>query len=58
MAKLQDTDLMPWGKYKGEKMANIPAQYLLYLLENHSCAGEVKEYILENKEDLEEERRR
>lgn len=56
MAKLQDTDPMPWGKYAGEKMANIPAGYLLFLLENNKCSGDVKEYILENKETLESER--
>ncbi len=58
MAKLQDTDPMPWGKYRGDKMANIPAGYLLYLLENDKCSGDVKVYIEENKDTLEEERRK
>lgn len=24
---LTDDSIMPWGKYKGEKMGNIPASY-------------------------------
>lgn len=28
---LQDTDVMPWGKHKGEKIANVPAAYLFWL---------------------------
>lgn len=29
--ELTDDSLMPWGKYKGTKMANVPAEYLLYI---------------------------
>lgn len=58
MAKLQDKDLMPWGKYKGDKMIDIPPSCLLYLLDNNSCAGEVKKYILENKDALIAEQKR
>jgi uncharacterized protein (DUF3820 family) len=43
---------MPWGKHKGERMANIPPDYLLWLLENDKCSGEVKKYIQENKSTL------
>jgi hypothetical protein len=28
---LQDEDLMPYGKFRGTKMANVPASYLLWL---------------------------
>lgn len=28
---LKDTDIFPWGKFKGVKMANVPASYLMYL---------------------------
>jgi uncharacterized protein (DUF3820 family) len=49
---MTDQSLMPWGKHQGEKMANIPASYLLWLLDNDKCGGEVKKYILENKETL------
>jgi hypothetical protein len=28
MKELTDTDLMPWGKYKGQPMQDVPASYL------------------------------
>lgn len=28
---MTDQDLMPFGKYKGEKMEDVPASYLLWL---------------------------
>ncbi len=28
MQALTDNDLMPFGKYKGEKMQDVPAEYL------------------------------
>ena len=49
---MTDSSVMPWGKHKGEKMANIPPEYLLWLLENDKCSGEVKKYIQENKSTL------
>lgn len=45
---MTDESIMPFGKYKGEKMANIPASYLLWLYENSKVYGEVKEYIKNN----------
>lgn len=45
---MTDNDPMPFGKYKGEKMANVPASYLLWLYENSKVYGDVKEYIEEN----------
>ncbi len=52
--KLEDTDLMPFGKHRGVKMIDIPASYLLWYLENGS-EGNVKDYCIENKEALEQE---
>ena len=49
---MTDESIMPWGKHKGEKMANIPPSYLLWLYDNNKCGGEVKKYIEENKETL------
>jgi uncharacterized protein (DUF3820 family) len=48
--KLTDNSIMPWGKYKGHNMINVPANYLLYLYENDKCHGAVKDYIIENLE--------
>jgi len=45
---MNDDSLMPFGKYKGEKMANIPPDYLIWLYENSKIYGEVKEYIKDN----------
>ena len=28
---MTDNDLMPWGKHKGEKLANVPPEYFLWL---------------------------
>lgn len=30
---MKDSDLMTWGKYKGEKLGNVPASYLLWFFE-------------------------
>ncbi len=49
---MKDDDLMPWGKYKGDKMANIPPDYLLWLLDNDKCSGEVRKYIMDCKDFL------
>lgn len=55
MKKLSDIDLMPFGKYQGVKMIDIPASYLLYLFSNDLPEGNVKEYIKENLEVLNDE---
>lgn len=46
---------MPFGKYKGYKLANVPPEYLLYLLDQGWCNGSLKEYIENNKSTLEQE---
>ena len=33
---LKDTDVMPWGKYKGTLMQDVPADYLFWLWSNGS----------------------
>lgn len=52
---LQDDDLMPNGKYKGIKMIDIPADYLIWCYENNRCTKEVKEYIENNLDILKTE---
>lgn len=34
MSELTDTDIMPFGKYKGERMEDVPASYLHWLWTN------------------------
>lgn len=53
--KLNDESLMPFGKYKGEKMANVPASYLMWIYDNNKCSAEVKEYINDNMDVLKQE---
>lgn len=50
---LTDQDLMPYGKYKGHKMANVSPDYLLWLYENDRCSEAVKKYVEDNKPFLE-----
>jgi uncharacterized protein (DUF3820 family) len=52
---MDDNSIMPFGKYKGQKLANIPGDYLLWLYKENKCFGQLKEYIEENKEVLNKE---
>lgn len=56
--KLTDESTMPYGKYQGVKMADVPAEYLLWLNENKRWSWEVKDYILENLDVLQEQVKR
>lgn len=62
--KLTDESLMPFGKYKNEKMANVPSSYLLWLYNNPDPnynqwssirSREVREYIEDNLDCLKQE---
>lgn len=64
--KLTDESLMPFGKYKGEKMANVPASYLMWIYDEWTLPNprfsfvnkDVKEYIEENLDVIQEEIKR
>ena len=58
MENLTDESPMPWGKYKGDKMINVPASYLIWLYDNNKCSRDVKAYIKDNYNVLNEEMRR
>ena len=63
--KLTDESIMKFGKYKGKKMANVPADYLAWLADNPDKFAnkwalsvwykEVVAYISDNAEVLAEE---
>ena len=58
MIELTDTDKMPFGKYKGEPMQDVPASYFHWLWsfgrdQNKLCP--VADYIRRNKDILEKE---
>lgn len=53
--KLTDNSPMPWGKFQGVKMANVPAKYLLWLNDSGKASSDVKNYIIENLDVLKKE---
>lgn len=55
---LTDESKMPWGKYKGDSMCNVPASYLVWCYESGKCSKDVKDYVLDNLDVLKEEIRR
>lgn len=55
---MTDESIMPFGKFKGLKMANVDASYLIWLLESGKCYGELKTYISQNLIVLKEEIKR
>ncbi len=42
-----DDSIMPFGKHKGEKLIDVPDDYLLWLYENDK-AGRLSDYIEDN----------
>lgn len=67
MTHFTDETRMPFGKYKGTKLANVPASYLLWLYEQIKPMAPNKrsldqkyllEYIEDNKEISEKENKR
>ena len=53
--KLTDSSPMPYGKHRGLKMEDVPADYLLWLYKNDKTNEEVREYIEENLDVLNKE---
>lgn len=37
--------IMPYGKYEGKKMEDVPDDYLLWLYDNDKATCDVKNYI-------------
>lgn len=54
---MTDNDPMPFGKYKGDKLANVPASYLIWLYDNEKCYSYLKlaKYIKDNMDALQKE---
>lgn len=49
---MTDQDEMPFGKYKGAKMEDVPASYLLWLRDQNCSHPEVRRYINDNESVL------
>lgn len=58
MVRYTDETSMPFGKYKGQKLANIPAAYFLFLEDQEWVKGALREYITNNKAALLAENKR
>lgn len=52
---LKDTDLMPWGKYKGWMLGKVPADYFIWLNDQQKVQRDIKEYITSNLEVFKQE---
>lgn len=55
---MQDTDPMPYGKYKGRPMSDVPASYFHWLWHNgvgKKRGDPVREYIKANMDSLQQE---
>lgn len=55
MAQLTDKSPMPYGKHKGVLMANVPADYLIWLYNNKKCTYPVEQYVKANLDVLRSE---
>lgn len=50
---IDDNYIITFGEFKGEKLANIPASYFMWLDRQPWCARELKEYIRDNMDSFE-----
>lgn len=48
---------MPLGKFKGEKMGNVPYWHLLWFADQPYCPADVLEYVNDNRDVLEKEKK-
>ena len=58
MAAYTDNSPMPFGKFKGTKLANVPSYYLLWIFNNtprQNLDLGLREYIKQNMDILQQE---
>jgi len=49
---------MPFGQFKGQKLANVPAHWLLWAYDNiPNLRADLKLYIEDNKQALQQEKK-
>jgi uncharacterized protein (DUF3820 family) len=53
--EITDATPMPFGKYKGKPMVEIPAKYLLWLYDNNCDHDGVRKYLNSNLDGLRKE---
>ena len=49
---MTDKTVLTFERYKGYKLVNVPASYLLYMYNENKVTPELKKYIEENKDVL------
>ena len=53
---IDENIIMPFGKHKGKKLANVPASYFIYLYDKGVFEyGTIKMYVEQNLEQLRKE---
>lgn len=45
---MTDESLMPYGKFKGKALKDVPDYYLMFIWENHDLKGPLYDYISTN----------
>lgn len=55
--QLTDRSLIWFGKYKGYALANIPAEYLLWIYDNLKIREDLKRYIDDHRKILQQEKK-
>lgn len=53
--ELQDNDPMPFGRYRGKPMIDVPAPYFLFLYNSGCNHPQVKQYIINDLDALNKE---
>jgi len=53
--EISEETIMPFGKHSGEKLANVPADYLIYMYDSGKLYGTIRQYVQENEELLRKE---
>lgn len=53
--KMTDESVITFGIHKGEKLANIPSSYFIWLDKQPWCSADMKVYIKENMEVFNQE---
>lgn len=48
---------MPFGKHEGAALEDVPASYLLWLIEQNECPQMIKNYVAMHEKTLQQEKR-
>lgn len=60
--KIYGDYIIPYGRYQGKKMKDIPAKYLVWLYNHNRTSHEVAKYVRWNRdvllEEIEDEKRK